>query len=178
VAADLPAEVRAALWTYGREVASVADAGLRAIDEDSLHVTLCFLGARPEEEVALLDAALEAALRGVGPAPQVWTGSTAWLPVPRRPRVLAVDLQDPSGGLREVQDVVAGAVTDAVGWEPEHRAFRPHVSVARVRRGGRPPRDLPEPPQLELTVPAVTLYRSELGGGPARYRALARVALV
>jgi 2'-5' RNA ligase len=127
--------------------------------------------------VALLDDALSAALRDVGPMGPVWTGSTAWLPVPRRPRVLAVDLQDPSGGLREVQEVVASAVGEAIGWEPEHRAFRPHVSVARVRRGGRPPRDLPEPPQLEFTVPAVTLYRSELGGGPARYRALASVAL-
>lgn len=177
VAADLPAEVRAAFWAYGRDLAALEDTALRPVTEESLHVTLCFLGSRPDDEVAALDAALEAALRDVRAAPVVRSGSTSWLPVPRRPRVLAVELQDPSGALREVQDIVASAVRGAIGWEPEHRAFRPHLTVARVRDGARPEHDLPEPPQLEFVVGAVTLYRSETGGGPARYRALTRVDL-
>ena len=57
------------------------------------------------------------------------------------------------------------------------RPFRPHVTVARVRRGPRPSRDLPDPPRATFAGEAVTLFRSHLGRGPARYEALERVEL-
>jgi hypothetical protein len=38
-------------------------------------------------------------------------------------------------------------------------------------------RGLPEAPQASFAGEAVTLYRSYLGGGPARYEAVERVAL-
>jgi 2'-5' RNA ligase len=52
------------------------------------------------------------------------------------------------------------------------------VTVARVRHGARPrQRDLPEAPSASFAGAAVTLYRSYLGGGPARYEPLERVGL-
>ena len=58
------------------------------------------------------------------------------------------------------------------------RRFRPHVTVARVRHGAAPRRrGLPDTPEATFDGEALTLYRSWLGGGPARYEALERVAL-
>jgi 2'-5' RNA ligase len=73
---------------------------------------------------------------------------------------------------------VVEALVDAVGYEPERRRFRPHVTVARVRHGAAPRRGgLPDAPKADFAGEALVLYRSYLGGGPARYEALERVAL-
>ena len=62
------------------------------------------------------------------------------------------------------------------GFEPEKRAFRPHVTVARVPRGTRiqTREELPQPPPVEFPGAALTLYRSRLSREGARYEALAR----
>jgi 2'-5' RNA ligase len=60
-------------------------------------------------------------------------------------------------------------------YEPEHRAFWPHVTVARVGRAERAaaPLTLP-PPSDPFVADEVVLYRSHLGRGPARYEVLRR----
>jgi 2'-5' RNA ligase len=180
VAADLPQDAREALAVFGRSAAE-GDAALRPVGAASLHVTLAFLGHRALDEVAPLAGVVRAAaavVAGNGPPPLA-LGEALWLS-PRRPSVLAVGLEDPSGGLGAVQRAVAAGAADAVGYVPERRAFVPHVTVARVRRGHPPRRrGLPAPPAVgPLRAEAVTLYRSQLGGpGPARYEALERVAL-
>ena len=67
-------------------------------------------------------------------------------------------------------------LTSAIGFEPERRPLRPHVTVARARRGERlRATELPPPPQLTFAPAALALYRSHTGAGGARYEALARV---
>jgi RNA 2',3'-cyclic 3'-phosphodiesterase len=67
----------------------------------------------------------------------------------------------------------------AGGWYvPEQRPFLAHVTVARVARGARIRREvLPPPPPDAVTASTVTLYRSRLERGGARYEPLASVAL-
>jgi 2'-5' RNA ligase len=161
VALELPADVRAAL-----------DA-LRAVGEDALHVTLAFLGQRDEADLAPAAAAVRAVDAA---APTLALGDPLWL-APRRPHVLTVALDDLDGTLTAGRASVVDRLAAALDWEPESRAFRPHVTVARVRRGTRPRRRLPEPPRATFVGEAVTLLRSHLGSGPARYEALERVAL-
>jgi len=61
---------------------------------------------------------------------------------------------------------------------PERRRFLPHVTIARVGRSAQPPQGaLPDPPRAEFTGSRVTLYRSRLQAGGARYEALGSVAL-
>jgi RNA 2',3'-cyclic 3'-phosphodiesterase len=63
-------------------------------------------------------------------------------------------------------------------YEPEKRPFWPHVTLARVRKGGRVRRlDVPDPPAAEWWGEAVTLYRSHLSRAGAHYEPLERVAL-
>ena len=95
--------------------------------------------------------------------------------------MLTVTLADAQERLAAVQATLAGALTDGGSFhEPETRPFLAHATVARVaaRRCLRPRRgDLPAPDPVRFTGDTVTLYRSRLGSGPARYEALARVTL-
>ena len=171
-ALELPPEVRAGLVAFGREAAA-RDRALRPTREDALHLTLAFLGHRALDEI---DPACEAVRAVAGaPAPVLSLADPLWL-APRRPHVLTVGLEDPSGGLARIHAAVLEAMVREAGHEAGARAFRPHVTVARVR-GQIRPFELPGPPPLEFQPPAVTLYRSRLGRGPARYEQVASVPL-
>lgn len=173
-AADLPGGVRAGLAAWGAACAERVPA-LRAIPAERLHLTLVFLGTRPAEEAERIGALVTACAEG---AVDVALGDALWL-APRRPHVLTVALHDPAGRLRELQARVSAALRDGAGHEPEARAYRPHATVARVRKGSRVrPGDvaLPPAPGASFALEALTLYRSHSGPAP-RYEALARAPL-
>jgi 2'-5' RNA ligase len=173
VAADLPAPVRAALAAF-RDAADPAV--WRPVPDGALHVTLAFLGHRPEEAAASAAAALDAA---AGPAPRLAIAGPLLLP-PRRARVLCAALADLDGTLAALQQRVSDGLEAAGLYTPETRPFRAHATVARLRSGARSPRDLPDglaPEPLEFHAEAVTLYRSQLGRGGAQYEPLHRVTL-
>jgi RNA 2',3'-cyclic 3'-phosphodiesterase len=173
-ALELPGDVRAALAAFGRAAAD-DDFALRAVGDDALHVTLAFLGHRPLDDIGPASSAVRAA--PTGPVTALSLGEPLWL-APRRPHVLTVEVVDRDGALFALQERVVAALADAVGYEPDRRRFRPHVTVARVRHGAAPRRrGLPEAPRAAFAGAAVVLFRSWLGGGPARYEALERVAL-
>ena len=171
VALELPDAVRTQLAAFGRAAAERDDA-LRPVAEEALHLTLAFLGHRPEEEIEPARAAVRAVPRV---APALALGEPLWL-APRRPHVLTVALEDGDGTLAALRTDVVDRLATTLGWEPEARPFRPHITVARVRRGARPrTRDPLDAPQARFAGDAVVLYRSYLGAGPARYEALERV---
>jgi RNA 2',3'-cyclic 3'-phosphodiesterase len=173
-ALELPAPVRTALGTFGR-AAAAGDFALRAVGDNALHVTLAFLGHRPLDDIEpACEAVREAA---AGPVAALSLGAALWL-APRRPHVLTVEVVDRDGALIALQERLVAALVDAVGYEPDRRRFRPHVTVARVRHGAAPRRSgLPDTPHADFAGEAVVLFRSWLGGGPARYEALERAAI-
>jgi 2'-5' RNA ligase len=174
VALELPRAVRDALVSWREEaLARVGD--LRQLSVDSMHVTLCFLGWRAEAEIEAIRAACE--VLSAQPGPRLSLGDACWLP-PRRPRVLAVELHDPAGSLTQAQAVLSDVLTAGGWYQPEKRAYLPHVTVARVARGGRVPRtQLPALPSLEFQAVRITLFRSRLFRSGARYEPLATVQL-
>lgn len=174
VALELPDSVRDALIGW-RPHALAHAPGLRALGAESLHVTLCFLGWQDRHE---LDAIATACGELSGqPVPRLSLGGARWLP-PRRPRVLAVALRDPTEACSEAQAQLARALVDGGWYTPEKRPYLPHVTVARAGRGARVPRKpLPDVPELEFEAPIVTLFRSRLARGGAQYEPLARLEL-
>jgi 2'-5' RNA ligase len=173
-AADLPAGVRHELAAWGAACAHEVPA-LRPVDEQRLHVTLVFLGSRTAEEAEEIGALVTACADG---PVEVALGDALWLS-PRRPHVLTVAVRDASGRLEALQARVSAALQEGAGHEPEGRRYRPHVTVARVRRGARVrPGDvaLQRVPSASFALEALTLYRSHPGPAP-RYEALARTAL-
>ena len=166
VALDLPEDVRRAL--------PVAPEPWRPVAPESLHVTLAFLGSVDPAVVPAVAAAMQTAAR-----PLAALSLVRLLPLPkRRPRVLTVELADPQATSIGLQADLAAALAAAGLYELEQRRWLPHVTIGRARGpvDGRAP--LPSVEPLAFHPPAVTLYRSQLGGrGPARYEVLASVPL-
>jgi 2'-5' RNA ligase len=164
VALDLPA---AAVDALARFRNAAADAAVwRPLDPAAFHVTLAFLGHRPEGDVASVGEVLA----GLAPRdpPALALGDGLLLP-PRRARVLTVALVD-EGALGELQAEVSAGLEAAGVYAPEARPFRPHVTVARLRPGARAPRAIDASPEpLAFHAGEVVLYRSRPLRGGAEY---------
>jgi RNA 2',3'-cyclic 3'-phosphodiesterase len=174
VALELPADTRDVLARWRSSVAaSIPD--LRLVRPEDLHVTLCFLGSRPEGEIERIGAAC-GVVAGEPGADSAF-GSALWLPA-RRPRVLAVELRDQVGAVARIQSALSDALIAGGWYAPESRPFLPHVTVARVSRDARVRAiELRAPPDTALRCSRVTLYRSRLGAGGVRYEPLVSVSL-
>jgi RNA 2',3'-cyclic 3'-phosphodiesterase len=172
VALELPETVRGRLAAWGEGVARSVP-GVRAVPGESLHVTLCFLGWVDVGEVDAVAAACGVAAGMPGSLLRV--GDGIWLPA-RRPRVLAVELDDLGARLGAVQSALSEALAEGGWYTPERRRFLPHVTAARVGRGARVRRgsELPSlPDEVSFPGTTVTLFRSRLSPAGARYEGLA-----
>jgi len=153
--------------------------GWRVLPADGLHLTLRFLGPTPEQRVAELLASAREALAGIARFRVTLAGAWDVLPGARRPRVLVAGVTDGAQPLVEIAARLEDAAV-ALGWPPETRPFRPHLTVARVRRGVRRP-DLPAPDAgprpTAFDAVDVVLFRSHLEPGGARYERIAAVPL-
>ncbi len=155
---------------------------VRWVRESQLHLTLRFLG---DVEVERIDGVRDA-LRGIAPrhAPIRLTLSGLGRFPPRgRPNVFWMGL----GGELDLLDDLAGDVERALarlGFPPERRPFRPHVTIGRVR-GPRGLRELEaavrvRDDEFTLELPAIDafrLYRSELDPDGARHSIVEEFAL-
>src|SRR5579871_2154924 len=141
LAAELPQGVRDELAQWTREAVGRGSQP-RRVEPESLHITLCFLGEQPSSAVTQIAAALDDSAELVGAVDELRLGAPVWLPL-RRPRVLAVEVGDPSGALRRLRDALAGELARSLAWDPGHERFRPHVTVARMRPGSQRARALP-----------------------------------
>jgi RNA 2',3'-cyclic 3'-phosphodiesterase len=175
VALELPAEARTAVQEWRSAQLARVD-GLRLVESEALHVTLCFLGSQPVGQIDSIARACAEMAAGSG-RPALALGDPIWLPR-RRPRVVAIGVEDRERTLAEIQLRLA-RVLAAGGWyEPERRGFRPHVTVARAARSARPRALEPVVPvALRFLGDEVTLMRSRTGAGGARYERLASVTL-
>jgi 2'-5' RNA ligase len=175
VALDPPADVRARLDAWRTRAFRDRD-DLRLPNAATLHVTLAFLGYRPEKEIALIGSLLRDACAGRD-APELAAADVMPLP-PRRPRLFALDLVDSDGACVALQGAVSDALEAERIYKPEKRPFWPHMTLARVKRDriavlG----DVAPPPADPWRGEAVTLYRSTLRPQGAQYDALERIDL-
>lgn len=143
--------------------------GARWSPLENQHVTLNFLGWVPEGDLGRVVAALDL----VVPRHRAGAATLAELgafPRERRARVLWAGIDDPDELLGRL-GAALGEELRAVGYEPEGRAYTPHLTLARLKT----PRSLtgllpvlPEPPG-PFPVDRVTLFRSRLGPSGSRY---------
>ena len=163
-------------WRSGAVAGIAGIDGLRLVRAEDLHVTLCFLGSQGVGQIDPIgDACARVAGSGVAP---LRVGEPIWLPR-RRPRVLAVGLEDLEGALGRAQGALSDVLARGGWYEAEGRPYLAHVTVARLGRTARVPasRSLSAPGQLTFEGSTVTLYRSRLSPKGARYEALASVEL-
>lgn len=140
-----------------------------------IHLTLKFFGDIPPGEVARIAAVVGEAVARQRSL-RFSLGRTGVFPDPRRPRVLWLGLEGDVPPLlafqRGLEEGLAG-----IGFPPEGRPFRPHLTLARIRS----PRGLTGLAQAlepggagaaEFVTAAVALVRSELTPRGAVYTRL------
>lgn len=171
----LTEEARGAIETHLRRSMPDGIPG-RAVPAANWHLTLRFLGATRADQLAGVVRHLRAA--ELGDAFEIGFGGLGAFSRPRSARVLRIGLTDGVGRMQALARIAEDAAR-AAGFDPEEKSFKPHLTLSRIQ----PPRDVTRAiagvPPLELRMPVrdVILYRSHLGGGPARYEAVQRFAL-
>jgi 2'-5' RNA ligase len=156
-------------------------AKIRWVRVEGLHLTLRFLGQTPMERVAGLERALIEVARTIEPFTVTISGAGAF-PDPRHPRTLWLGIQVGAERLAALAAEV-GAVATVDGERLETRPFAPHLTIARTD-GLRVAPDaaralIGEAASLDASFVAdrVVLFRSLLGGGPARYEPVCEAML-
>lgn len=148
---------------------------------DTWHITLKFLGERPDGDVPTITRCLE----GVAARHRAFELELldfGGFPNLRRPRVLFFRCRKGADALQSLAADVEETLQDVMGLPKEKRPFRAHVTVARVKaRLARAVVDrLESVPPLSgavQTVESFDLMKSELHRDGARYQRLKAFAL-
>ncbi len=155
---------------------------LRWVRPEGIHLTLVFLGDIPVEQVDPIAEALTEACAGHSPF-TVSVAGMGCFPNVRRPRVAWVGVEEPSGALARLQHDIEQALVP-LGFRPEARAFSPHLTLGRVKGGGRQALEAlgayVERAKVHIgamKVQAVHLIRSDLRPSGAVYTELTVVPL-
>jgi len=171
VALRPPKEMRAVLLALMGGVP-----GARWQDDDQLHLTLSFIGDVDRHQAEDIAAGLAAvdrprptiALQGAGSFDHKGQVHSIWAGIA------------PDEALRQLHDRVNRALI-AAGAAPEQRAFKPHITLARLGKAAGPV----EPflgriaglASAPVTLDAFLLFESQLGHEGACYEAVARYPL-
>lgn len=149
--------------------------------EENLHLTVKFIGATDPAEVDRIAATLAAVADGHRGVPLL-LGRAGAFPNLRRPRVIWAGIE-PAPRLELLHHDVEAAL-DAIGIPIEGRAFRPHVTLGRVKAPLEPDgvRALARAArrftfEAEGTASSLDLMQSSLTPHGPRYRCLARAVL-
>jgi 2'-5' RNA ligase len=105
---------------------------VRWVRAEGIHLTLKFLGDTPTDELPGIKQALAAVARNASAA-TFTVGEIGCFPHTRRPRVIWVGVQEPTGRLAVLQDAIEEVMVP-FGYKPEGRGFTPHLTLGRVRR--------------------------------------------
>src|SRR5687767_12975184 len=141
----------------------------RLVPGENLHVTIAFLGSQPAVELepiaeALRDAAREAAQPVLVPVRYRETRSVGMLV-----------FEDQGGHATRIAQDVHGRLARIGVYEPERRAWLPHLTVVRFRE--RPRLEPPIPELGPVTLSDAAVYISRLRPTGAQYEVMESVPL-
>jgi 2'-5' RNA ligase len=185
IAINLPDVTKDALTKVGQRLRRRAPYdSVRWSKVSGIHLTLKFLGdVAPSDLPAIKSVLAEVATRHT--RFRFTIGGVGCFPNVRRPRVVWVGVEEETGALAALQRDVEQSLVP-LGFEPEKRAFHPHLTLGRTQRNVRSA-DLRRLGELIATagvgelgqvhVSAFHLMRSDLRPQGAIYTALASFAL-
>ncbi|HVO85314.1 MAG TPA: RNA 2',3'-cyclic phosphodiesterase [Syntrophobacteria bacterium] len=175
IAIELPDEIRRALGGVQGQLKRDL-VGVRWVHPGSVHLTLKFLGEIHPEQVQPIAAAAKGVVQDEPPLNLGVSGLGAF-PNPRRPRVIWVGLQGDVERLGGLQARLEEAL-EPLGFPAEHRPFRPHLTLGRVKDPRRPPdltralADVTVPICNSFDVHEILVYKSDLRPNGAIYTKL------
>jgi len=177
VALGLPEAYQKSLAELTGRLSKRLDSKITWTKPGAWHLTLKFLGETKADAMALTQQALQTvrfesfALRA---------GGAGFFPGLQRPRVIWVGLTQGAPECAELSLLVDQALAP-IGFAPETKAFRPHLTLGRIRKDRRDPwRDAVSEiaaiqwPQIQID--SFALYESELSPQGPTYTLLQRIA--
>ncbi len=184
LAISLPVELKERLARLQEELKKIG-ADVRWVRPEGIHLTLKFLGEVPEDLIDQIVKLAEEAIRESGvKSLRLGLKGLGSFPPGKAPRVVWVgltgDLKELALLKRHLEDKLA-----RLGFEPEGRAFVPHLTLGRVKSGrGRDSlqkeihrrREEEIAPEGALEISEIVLYRSTLHPQGAIYTPLRRIA--
>ena len=179
VAINFPADVRDALYGATQPLRDAAPRGVGWLKPEGIHLTLKFLGDVDEARVGTVVELLAAVAARHAPV-RIVVGGVGAFPSLARPRVVWVGVEATPRLELLQHDVESACAT--LGFEVEGRAFRPHVTLGRVRprADGGALRALQAAadrtaPSADVLATTLDLMHSTLMPGGARHDAVARL---
>ncbi|HEV8169232.1 MAG TPA: RNA 2',3'-cyclic phosphodiesterase [Pyrinomonadaceae bacterium] len=177
-AVELPEDVRGRLQEHiARLRKEVPDAAASWSRVENIHLTLKFFGNVALDRIPKISAAATRTTEQSARF-QIEIGNTGVFPRASRPQVLWIGVNDPSAQLSALQKTFE-AECGTAGFEKEDRAYRPHLTIARLRKpeGARRLADT----HLQMTFEPITVplhelivFRSELSSKGSRYTVISR----
>jgi 2'-5' RNA ligase len=130
IAVTLPPEVRRLLAGFQANLKNTA-APVKWVETENLHLTLVFLGNTRQDTVPGILEAMRTAVAGAHSFDVSVTGLGVF-PDPHRTRIVWAGL---AGGIERLGYLQRGlaAALEPLGFKPENRPFRPHLTLGRVR---------------------------------------------
>jgi 2'-5' RNA ligase len=177
-AVELPDDVRSRLQDHiSRLRKEVPDASASWSRVENIHLTLKFFGNVAVERIEAISAAASQTVKEFAPF-QIEIGSTGVFPKASRAQVLWIGVNDPSGKLSKLQQRLEDQCA-AEGFAKEDRAYRPHLTIARIRKleGARRLADAHlrlKFETAEVGLNELIVFRSELSSKGSRYTAISR----
>lgn len=186
VALDIDQEIRSGIASFMSELRTLAPA-VRWVQPESLHVTLKFIGERPDPMVKDIETALE----GISASPfRLSFRGAGFFPTAKAARVFWIGIEADAALAGLAAQIERSLVPLGIG--PEKRAFSPHLTLARAgngsgapgrQKGDRPNRRfsalqtklsaIPSPDFGTMNAVEFFLYRSQLSSRGAQYTKIA-----
>ncbi|MFC2007625.1 RNA 2',3'-cyclic phosphodiesterase [Chloroflexota bacterium] len=131
IAIELPDEIKLALVRLQDRLKSGKEYPVKWVDPYSIHLTLKFLGNVSMDSVGQIANAMKKAAGGVSPF-QLEIKGLGVFPNLSRVQVAWVGLSGNIGQLDQLQQSLESDLA-SLGFAPESRPFKPHLTLARLR---------------------------------------------
>lgn len=148
---------------------------------ENIHLTLKFFGNVALDRIPKISAAASRVAKEFSSFP-IGVGITGVFPRPSRPQVLWIGVSDSISKLSGLQRRLEEEC-EIEGFEKEDRAFRPHLTLARMRKPEGAKRLAEAHLQMqfypaEIPLTEFVVFRSELSSKGSRYTAISRHELI
>ncbi len=129
IAIDIPRELRVKIADVQREL-KFADADVKWVRPDGIHLTLKFLGSVGEETLAEISLAIAPVIADWDPL-NLRIHGLGCFPSKRKPRVIWTGVDQENGEVSSLQKAVENRIAKIS--PPEPRPFTPHLTLGRVQ---------------------------------------------
>ena len=175
---ELPEALRRSIAEHSQRVReAVPDAVASWSRPENIHLTVKFFGNVDQAKAPAITAAATRVVKEFSPI-RIEVGKTGVFPRPSRPQVLWIGVEDASGALAKFQQTLEDEFARE-GFSKEDRAFKPHLTIARIRRPQNANQLADahlrmEFSPVEIVLSELVLFRSELSSKGSKYTSVSR----